>query len=306
MYSDIKTNKVKTSLIFMIFPIMIFIIIYTLYSVYNFSYLFVVIAMLVSIISMIASYYNCDKIILASVKARPATKEEDLQLTNILEALMLTTGLKYKPRLYVIDSEQLNAFATGRNPEHSIICVTRGLLNKLDYYELEAVVAHELSHIKNYDILLFSVISVVAGFIVILSDLVIRSFWFGGARSSKSDRSSGGNDNSGNMVQIVLFVIGLILIILAPIISTLIQLSISRKREYLADATAIQLTRNPQGLISALRKLDGDNSEMKTASKSIEHMYIISPFKSKKKKSSNIFSTHPSIEDRINAISELK
>jgi len=302
MYNDIKKNKIKTSFVFSGFLVMIFLIVYALYYTFNFSLIFVILAMIVAIISMFVSYYNCDKIILATVKARPATGEEDKQLTNILEALMLATGLPSKPRLYVVDSDQLNAFATGRNPEHSIICVTRGLLEKLDYYELEAVVAHELSHVKNYDILLASIISVMVGFVVILSDIFMRSFLF-----SRGGKSSSNNDNnSGDIIKVILIVLGLVLLVLSPIISNLIQLAVSRKREYLADATAVGFTRNPQGLISALHKLDDDTAKMETASKSNDHMYIVSPFKDKKKKSSSIFSTHPSIEDRVKAIAELQ
>jgi Zn-dependent protease with chaperone function len=195
----------------------------------------------------------------------------------------------------------MNAFATGRNPEHSIICVTKGLLEKLDYYELEAVVAHELSHVKNYDILLASIISVMVGFVVILSDIFMRSFLFG-----RGKKSSSNSNDSGNVIQIVLIILGLVLLVLSPIISNLIQLAVSRKREYLADATAVGFTRNPQGLISALQKLDTDTAKMETASKSNDHMYIVSPFKEKKRKQNSIFSTHPSIEDRVKAISELQ
>lgn len=261
------------------------------------SYAAITIALTFSIISTIATYYNCDKIVLASVNAREATHEEDLQLTNILDALMVASGLEHKPRLYVMESKQPNAFATGRNPENAIICVTTGLLEKLDYYELEGVVAHELSHIKNYDILLSAVISVMVGFVVMISDIFMRTMF----RPSRKDRD---DDNKGNAI---LLVVGLVFLILSPIISNLIQLAVSRRREYLADATAVGFTRNPDGLISALKKISGDDSELDVASNSNAYMYIDNPFPKKRGHNvSNLFSTHPSVEERVEALENLK
>ena len=201
-------------------------------------------------------------------------------------------------RLYMNDDESENAFATGRNPKHSVICVTTGLLNKLDYYELEGVVAHELSHIKNYDIRLSAVVTVMVGFIVMLSDFVSRMLFWGGGSSDDND-SKGGNP--------ILMIIGLICLILAPIFGNLMKLALSRRREYLADASAVELTRNPDGLISALEKISADPDELKTANKATANMYIVNPFRGeKKKKQSNIWSTHPATEDRIEAIRNLK
>lgn len=298
MYEDIKKNKRKTGVIVFGFLLMITLILY--YVCYMFdlsSYVAITIALTFSIISTIATYYNCDKIVLASVRAREATHEEDLQLTNILEGLMVASGLEHKPRLYVVESAQPNAFATGRNPEHAIICVTTGLLKKLDYYELEGVVAHELSHIKNYDILLSAVISVMVGFIVMISDIFTRSMF----RSSSKDRD---DDSKGNAI---LLVIGLIFLILSPIVSNLIQLAVSRRREYLADATAVQFTRNPDGLISALKKISSDDSKLDVASNSNSYMYIENPFPKKRgRQVSNLFSTHPSVEERVEALENLR
>ena len=261
------------------------------------SYVAITIALAFSIISTIATYYNCDKIVLASVHAREATHEEDLQLTNILDALMVASGLEYKPRLYVMESRQPNAFATGRNPQNAIICVTTGLLEKLDYYELEGVIAHELSHIKNYDILLSAVISVMVGFVIMLSDIFTRTMF----------RSSNRNKDDDNKANGLLLIIGLIFLILSPIISNLIQLAVSRRREYLADSTAIQFTRNPDGLISALKKISSDDSELEVASNSNSYMYIDNPFPKKRvKKRSDLFSTHPSVEERVEALENLK
>ena len=243
MYEDIRNNKIKTGIIVFIFLIMITLIIYFICYALDFAEYSLFVALAFSIISTIATYYNCDKVVLASVRARPATKEEDLQLTNILEGLMLASGLTFKPKLYVVDSMQPNAFATGRDPEHSIICVTKGLLEKLDYYELEGVIAHELSHIKNYDIRLSAVISVMVGFVIMLSDIFTRRIFYGSHRDDDRD--------NGNAL---LMIIGLVFLIISPIVSQLIQLAVSRRREYLADATAVSFTRNPDGLISALQK----------------------------------------------------
>lgn len=298
MYEDIRKNKIKTGVIVFTFLLMITLILY--YVCYMFelsSYVAITIALGFSIISTIATYYNCDKIVLASVKAREATREEDLQLTNILDALMVASGLEHKPRLYVMESSQPNAFATGRNPENAVICVTTGLLQKLDYYELEGVVAHELSHIKNYDILLSAVISVMVGFVVMLSDLFTRTM----LRSSRRDND---DDNKGNAI---IMIIGLIFLIISPLVSNLIQLAVSRRREYLADATAVQFTRNPEGLISALKKISGDSSKLDVASNSNSYMYIENPFPKKRvKQISNLFSTHPTVEERIQALENLK
>lgn len=296
MYEDIKKNKIKTGVIVFAFLTMITLIIYYICNAFGYSEYSIVIALIFSIISTVATYYNCDKVVLASVKARPATREEDLQLTNILEGLMITSGLTNKPRLYVVDSMQPNAFATGRNPEHAVICVTTGLIEKLNYYELEGVVAHELAHIKNYDIMVSAVVSVMAGFVVMLSDMFLRVTF-----RSRSDDDDRGSANA------IVMLIGLIFLIISPIVSQLIQLAVSRRREYLADATAVSFTRNPDGLISALRKISSDDTTMDAASESSAHMFIVTPFKNKRKtEKSSLFSTHPAISERIEAIESLK
>lgn len=291
MFQDVKKNKLKSGLIVAIFLLMLTLIIYYICMAFDLGYVSIIIAMFFSILTTFGSYFFSDKIILSLNNVRPATEEENRQLVNILDGLMVTANLKYKPKLYIIDDNQLNAFATGRNPEHAVICVTSALLNKLSYYELEGVVAHELSHIKNYDILLSSIVTVMVGFVVILSDFFSRVII----------RRNSDDDNKGNAI---LMIIGLICLIFAPLFSKLMQLAISRKREYLADATAVELTRNPDGLISALEKLGGDTNELKSANKATENMYIVTPFKGKgaEKTISNLFSTHPPIEDRIEAL----
>lgn len=297
MFEDIKKNKIKSWFIVLLFLIFIAVIVYYICMALDLGELSIIIAMIFAIASTWGSYYYSDKIVLKLNKARPATKEEDLKLVNILDSLVISAGLQEKPQLYVIEDAQPNAFATGRNPKHAVICVTTGLLEKLDYYELEGVLAHEMSHIKNYDILLSAVVSVMVGFVVILSDWFTRISFYGGRRGRDRD-----NDNNGNAI---VMLIGLIFLILAPIFGQLMQLAISRKREFLADATAIEFTRNPDGLISALEKISADPNELKVANKATENMYIANPFRNKKK-SSDLWSTHPSTEARIEALRNLK
>lgn len=297
MFEDIKKNKIKSWFIVLLFLAFIAVIVYYICMALDLGKLSIIIAMIFAIVSTWGSYYYSDKIVLKLNNARLATKEEDLKLVNILDSLVISAGLQEKPQLYVIEDAQPNAFATGRNPKHAVICVTTGLLEKLDYYELEGVLAHEMSHIKNYDILLSAVVSVMVGFIVILSDWFTRISFYGGRRGRDRD-----NDNNGNAI---VMLIGLIFLILAPIFGQLMQLAISRKREFLADATAIEFTRNPDGLISALEKISADPNELKVANKATENMYIANPFRNKKK-SSDLWSTHPSTEARIEALRNLK
>ena len=301
MFENVKKNKIESGMIVGIFLFVITLIIYYICHALRLGTLSIIIALAFSILSAWSSYYYSDKIVLSLNKARPATKDENLKIVNILDTLMVTSGLTTKPKLYIADDPQPNAFATGRNPENAIICVTTGLLEKLDYYELEGVIAHELSHIKNYDIRLSCVVSVMVGFIVMLSDMFSRILFWGGL---KDDRD---NNNKGSGI---LMIIGLIFLILSPIFGSLMQLALSRKREFLADATAIEFTRNPDGLISALQKLDADDNQLSTANSATANMYIVNPFKNNtkegKKKSSSLWSTHPSIEDRIEALRNLK
>ena len=297
MFEDIKKNKIKSWFIVLLFLAFIAVIVYYICMALDLGELSIIIAMIFAIVSTWGSYYYSDKIVLKLNNARPATREEDLKLVNILDSLVISAGLPEKPQLYVIEDAQPNAFATGRNPKHAVICVTTGLLEKLDYYELEGVLAHEMSHIKNYDILLSAVVSVMVGFVVILSDWFTSISFYGGRRGRDRD-----NDNNGNAI---VMLIGLIFLILAPIFGQLMQLAISRKREFLADATAIEFTRNPDGLISALEKISADPNELKVANKATENMYIANPFRNKKK-SSDLWSTHPSTEARIEALRNLK
>lgn len=284
----VRDNKIHSYAIIAGFLVIVALFVYFVCYLLDLGIWSIIIAFGFSVLSCIASYYNCDKLVLAMNGARPATKEQDLLLTTLLDGLCIASGLP-KPKLYVINDPSPNAFATGRNPEHAVLCVTTGLLEKMDKYELEGVLAHELSHIKNYDILLSTVVSVFAGFVVMVSDFVIR---YGFRRRSSRD-----NDDK-NPIELIILVIGLIFIILSPIFTKLIQLAVSRKREYLADSTAVEFTRNPNGLISALRKLQDDTSSMQNVSNATAHMYINNPNKKKREKE-DLFSTHPPISERI-------
>ena len=237
------------------------------------------------------SFYHSDELVLGMSHARPATKEEFPTLINTLEGLTLAAGLPMVPSAYVIDDPAPNAFATGRDPTHAAVAVTTGLLNKLNRYQLEGVLAHELSHVANRDILLSTVAAIMVGAIVLLSDWALRSMWFGGGRRRDS-RDSGG-------VNAILMVVALIAIILAPIIAQLMRLAISRRREYLADANAIKLTRYPEGLAGALETISHDEEPLAVANKATAHLFIANPLADHGGWLNNLFSTHPPIAERI-------
>ena len=291
MFESITKNKVKTFFIITFFIIFVMALVYFI-SLWLFedSYMAVAFALIISLISSLVSYFTCDKMVLSLNGARIATKEEFLQLNEILEGLCIAANLPL-PKLYVIESDALNAFATGRNPKNSVICVTTGLIKKLDKNEMEGVLAHELSHIKNYDILVSTIAIVMVGLVSILADLFSHGFY----------RTDDGDDDRNP----ILMIIGLIFIILSPIFANLLNLMISRNREYLADATAVSLTRNNEGLIKALMKIDSDTNVLKTANETCSSLYISDPFKKKKERDS-IFSTHPSIANRIERLRNIK
>ena len=234
----------------------------------------------------IGSYYYSDKLVLSTSGARPATKQEFPKYFRIVENLAIGSGLK-TPKIYIIDDRSPNAFATGRDPKHAVVAATTGLLNIMTEAELEGVIAHELSHIKNYDVRLMGVVAVLVGFVAILSDLFIRATFF---------RDS--DDNRGNAIFLV---VAIILAILSPIAAMLIQTAVSRKREYLADASGVLLTRYPEGLASALEKLKNDHTPPRSASNATAHLYIENPFDNKKVKNlfTGLFNTHPPLEERI-------
>lgn len=289
---SVRKNKISSFFIVSLFIIIIMVGVYCVCVYMDLGAMSLPFALIASIVPAIISYYNCDKMVLALNGARPASREQDLQLSVILENLCIASGLPM-PKLYVIDDLSPNAFATGRNPENAVICVTTGLLEKLNKYELEGVIAHELSHIKNYDILLSTIVSVFVGFVVILSDWFSRWAFYGRHRHDD-------DDDNGN---IVIAIIAILFLILSPIFATLMKLAISRKREYLADASAVEITRNPDGLISALIKISEDPDILEAANKSTAHMYISNPLK---EKTSDLWSTHPDTAKRIEALRNIK
>lgn len=246
-------------------------------------------AVFFAIFQSVLSYWYSDKIALSMNGAHEATSEENRELINIVENLAITAGLPM-PKVYIINDSVPNAFATGRNKEHAVVAVTTGILEILNRTELEGVIAHELSHVGNRDILLSSVVVVLVGFISLLSNMFLRARMFGG---SGRDREEGGQIGG------ILVLVGIVLMILSPIIATLIQLAISRKREYLADASGALLTRYPEGLASALEKIGAHSGKMKRANQATAHLFISNPFGATVQ---NLFSTHPPIEKRIEAL----
>ncbi|MDP3882452.1 MAG: M48 family metallopeptidase [Candidatus Staskawiczbacteria bacterium] len=250
-------------------------------------------AVFLSIFTSFGSYWWSDKIVLAMYNARPIEKKDNPELYRVVENLCITAGLPL-PRIYVLPELQPNAFATGRNAKHAVVAVTRGLLNRLDKKELEGVIAHELSHIGNKDMLLMTVVAILAGIVAIIANLFFRiSFWGGGRRS----------DNKGN-AGAILIILGIVAAILAPIAATLVQLAISRKREFLADADGALLTRYPEGLASALEKISSDPTPMKVKNDASASLFIDSPYKGKQKTNwfIKLFMTHPPMEERIRAL----
>lgn len=257
-------------------------------------------AVIFSVLMNVIAYWFSDKIVLKMARAVPIEKKNAPELYNVVENLAITAGLPM-PKVYLIREAQPNAFATGRNPQHAVVAVTEGLLEKLDRSELEGVLAHELSHIGNRDMLLSTVIVVLAGFISILSDIFLRSSFFGGFRGRN-------NREGGGQAQIIFMLVGIVLAILAPFAAMLIQLAISRKREFLADASGALLTRYPEGLARALEKISGDRAPMSVANNTTAHLWLDDPFKGKKKTSRfhRLFMTHPPVEDRIKALKGLQ
>lgn len=249
------------------------------------------VAVIFAILMSFGSYWWSDKIVLAMSSAKPITLENNRELYHLVENLCITAGLPV-PKIYIIDDSAPNAFATGRDPEHAVICFTTGILSKLEKTELEGVAAHELSHVGNRDILLSTVVVVMVGFITLLADWFRHWAFWGGRRRSDSE--------GGGQLQMILMIVAIVLSILAPIAAILMQLAISRKREFLADADGALLTRYPEGLARALEKISADPKPLDEANRATAHLFIINPFKGKK--ISILFSTHPPIEDRVKAL----
>ena len=291
-YTEISKNKSYSALLIFIFLIFIIGLGWIFSQAYNEPALLIA-AVLFSSISALISYYFSDSITLALSKAHEVDRTTNQELYRTVENLTITAGLPL-PKIYIIDDSAPNAFATGRDPKHAVICFTTGILQKLNKTELEAVTAHELSHVGNYDIRFMTLVVVLVGIVTLLADWFLRiSFWGGGRRS---------RDNNGGNGAAIFMLIGLILAILSPIIATLIKLAVSRKREFLADASGVLLTRYPDALASALEKISQDPEPLEAANKATAHLYIVNPIKGKSGGVSwfaNLFNTHPPIEERI-------
>jgi heat shock protein HtpX len=295
MYEQIASNKRKSFFLILFFLGLIFALAWLFGELTNLGPHGLILAAVIAVVMTFGSYYSSDKIVLAISRARPVEKKDYPYLYNVVEGLAIAAGLP-KPRCYIIDDTAPNAFASGRNPKNSVVVVTTGLLQKLNRAELEGVIAHEMAHIKNYDILVQTLAVVMVGIVALLSDWILRTFLWGGRRRSSKD--------SGNIGAIIV-VVGLILAIFSPFIAQLIRLAVSRKREFLADANGAFLTRYPPGLASALRKLDADREPLEAANKATAHLYIVNPLKDIKGTVNKLFSTHPPIKERINALEKM-
>ena len=290
VYEQVAQNKAKSFVIIGLFIGFIVVASYFISQALGYGNNLLFLALGISVFTSGASYFWGDKIVLTLNRAIPATSKDYFNFYTVTENLSMANGTPV-PKIYVIESQAMNAFASGRDPQHAVICATTGLLNKLNRTELEAVVAHELSHIKNYDIRLMMIVSILVGTLSILINTGTRARFF-----------SRDNDNDNN-VGAVVAIIGLLLMIFAPLIAKIIQLAISRRREYLADSSGVKLTRQPQGLIDALTKISSDSNKLETASTATASLYISNPFKGNKLAS--LFSTHPPIEDRIKALQSM-
>jgi len=296
LYTHAESNTRKTFLLIGFFLLFI-ILIGWLFSYILDSYFILIIAVFFSIAMSFSSYWYSDKIVLRMTKAEPIRKEDNPELYRIVENLCITAGLPI-PKIYILNEAQPNAFATGRDAKHAVVVVTRGLLEKLERVELEGVIAHELSHIGNRDILLQTVVVVLVGVIALASHWFLRMSFFGGMGRRRSKGSAG----------LVLLILGIVAAILAPLAATMIKLAISRKREFLADASGALLTRYPEGLARALQKISSDSTSLKVANGSTAHLFISSPFKGKQSGSffTKLFLTHPPAEERIKALRGMK
>jgi heat shock protein HtpX len=249
-----------------------------------------VLAFIVGIVTGLATYYGGDKMVLAASRAREISHDDAPVLFNVVEEMAIAAGLPM-PKVYIIDDSAPNAFATGRDPEHASVAVTSGLLEKLNRDELQGVIAHEMSHVANFDIRYSMLVGILVGTTVLISDFFLRGLWFGGGGRGRGD--------GGGYIQLIMIVIAIVFAILAPLFARLLQLSISRQREYLADASAVRLTRNPKGLADALQKISGDREVLEAANRATAHLYIVNPVKGFEKRAKGLFSTHPPIEERI-------
>ena len=297
MYSEIAKNKRNSYVLIFLFLLVIIGLCWVFSLAYD-NVLILILGVGFSVGYALISYFNAGSMVLAISKAKPIAKKDNPKLYRIVENLTIAAGLPM-PKIYIIDDSAPNAFATGRNPEHGVVCVTTGLLDVLDKSELEGVIAHELSHIGNYDIRFMTLVVILVGVIVLISDWFIRFSIF-------SDDSESG----GDQFRLIMMIVGIALAILAPIIGMLMQLAFSRKREYLADSSAALLTRYPEGLASALEKIDSNAEPLEAANRATSNLYIINPLRDnvkgdKRSRFAGLFSTHPPTKERIKRLREM-
>jgi heat shock protein HtpX len=302
MYEQIAANKRKTILLLVLALLLLGGVGYAIGSVYGAGPVGLVVAAVVALVLQLGAYRYGDRLVLASARAREVSAEEQPRLHNIVEGLAIAAGVP-KPRVWVVPEQAPNAFATGRDPEHSHIAVTQGLLDIMNRVELEGVIGHEMSHVLDRDILYGTIVATVVGAMVLISEFFLRSWWWGGLGGRRSN-----NDGGGGGIELVLFAVGIVLLILAPLFGQLIQLAVSRNREYLADAQGALLTRYPPGLISALEKIKDAPHAMRSANNATAHLWLDQPSRFPGEKSGRmerLFSTHPPIEERIKRLREM-
>lgn len=297
-YDLIASNKQKSWFVVIGFMAFIAIAIWFMSQAFGFGLDTVGLVMIIAGVMSFSSYWWSDKVILSLSGARPATREEFFDYYTVAENLVASQRMPM-PKLYVIEDSAMNAFATGRDPEHAVVVATTGILKRLDRAEIEGVVAHELSHVQNYDIRLMSIVTVLVGMIALLSDMLLRWSFLGGKRD---------NQEGGGQLKAVITIAGIVLAILSPLIAQLIQLAISRKREFLADSSAVGMTKNPEGLARALEKIAGDREPLEAANKATAHLYISDPLKNHTDAISwfaGFFQTHPPVKERVAALRNL-
>lgn len=306
MYEHIAKNRAKTILIIIGFVFFLSLIGYFVGMYFDYRYgmgtaysvVLMVVALIIALFASFGSYYFSDRIVLSMTGARPVSREDDPRLYYMVEGLSIAAGLPM-PAIYIIYDQGMNAFATGRNPKKGVIVFTRGLLESLNDEELKGVISHELAHIKNYDILLGTIIVVLVGMVSIIANIMTRLLFFGG-RGRRSTKGSG-----GGIIMIVVLVIGVLFIIVSPVVAMIIRMAISRNREYLADSTGVLISRYPPGLASALRKISS-NSEVKTASSATAHLFISNPLGEKSRVMfKSLFNSHPPVKERIERLNEM-
>jgi heat shock protein HtpX len=287
LYDEISANKRKSFFLLLLFVVFFLLVGWVFGQAYGSGGVGVLIALLMALFISLVTFYWGDRMVLGISRARPVDRKENPYLANVVEGLAIAAGVP-PPKAYIIEDSAPNAFATGRNPQNSTVAVTTGLLDKLNRLELEGVIAHEMSHIRNYDIRYATFVVILVGTVALLSDWMRRSFFFGRRRGRKGGAGGG-----------IIVLLALLLAILAPIVAQLIRLAISRQREYLADANGALLTRYPEGLASALEKISKDKEPLEVANKATANLYIVNPLLEHRGKLNDLFSTHPRVEDRI-------